>query len=139
MARTDLFLDTAFAIALASRSDSHHRHAVVLATEIETAGTQLVTTRAVMLEIGSSLSRTPHRRKSIELLQALETDPKVTIVPLEEGLFARALTLYCERPDKEWGLVDCVSFLVMNDREMTEALTTDAHFEQAGFRALLRN
>jgi len=71
-------------------------------------------------------------------LAALEADPKVDIVPLSESLYARAIQRYRERPDKEWGLTDCVSFLVMQDRGRTEALTTDEHFQQAGFRALLR-
>jgi hypothetical protein len=74
----------------------------------------------------------------VQLLDSLETDPKVDIVPVSEPLYARALQLYCERPDKEWGLTDCVSFLVMRDRSLSEALTTDEHFQQAGFRALLR-
>ena len=72
------------------------------------------------------------------MLAALEADPKVDIVPLSEALYARALQLYRERPDKEWGLTDCVSFLVMQDRGLIESLTTDEHFQQAGFRALLR-
>ena len=74
----------------------------------------------------------------LQLLAALEADPHVDIVPLSEALYARALQLYRERPDKEWGLTDCVSFLVMQDRGLIEALTTDEHFQQAGFRALLR-
>jgi predicted nucleic acid-binding protein len=49
----------------------------------------------------------------------------------------RALQLYAERADKTWGLVDCASFVVMTEQGMTEAFTTDRHFEQAGFRCLL--
>jgi predicted nucleic acid-binding protein len=71
------------------------------------------------------------------LLAALEADPKVDIVPLSESLYTRALQLYRERPDKEWGLTDCVSFLVMQDCGLIEALPTDEHFQPAGFRALL--
>jgi len=74
----------------------------------------------------------------VQLLDALEADPTVDIVPLLEPLYARGMQLYRARPDKEWGLTDCVSFLVMQDRGLTEALTTDEHFQQAGFRALLR-
>jgi predicted nucleic acid-binding protein len=59
------------------------------------------------------------------------------IVPLSEDLYARAFRLYRERADKEWGLTDCVSFVVMQDRKISEALTTDEHFQQAGFCALL--
>ena len=62
----------------------------------------------------------------------------VGIISLAEQLYTRALQLYRERPDKERGRTDCISCLIMQDRGMTEALTTDEHFQQAGFRALLR-
>lgn len=60
------------------------------------------------------------------------------IIPLSAELYTRALQMYRERPHKEWGLTDCVPFNVMEDRGMSEALTTDGHFQQAGFRVLLR-
>ena len=59
-------------------------------------------------------------------------------MPLSEELYARAFTLYRQRPDKEWGMVDCISFVVMQERGLTDALTTDEHFGQAGFRVLMR-
>lgn len=67
-----------------------------------------------------------------------ETDSKVEIVSLSEQLYTQAFQLYCQRLDKEWGLVDCISFIVMQERGITEALTADEHFQQAGFRVLLR-
>ena len=73
-----------------------------------------------------------------ELLASLESDPSVEILPLSEELYERAFELYRNRPDKEWGITDCISFIVMQDRGLTEALTTDEHFEQAGFKALMR-
>ena len=97
-----------------------------------------MTTRAVLLEVGNALSKQRSRQAAVRLLDSLEADPQVDIVPVSEPLYARALQLYRERPDKEWGLTDCVSFLVMWDRNLTEALTTDEHFQQAGFRPLLR-
>jgi predicted nucleic acid-binding protein len=62
----------------------------------------------------------------------------VEIVPLSAPLLQRAVTLYAERPDKEWGLTDCTSFIVMEERGIRDALTADEHFRQAGFRPLLR-
>ena len=53
-------------------------------------------------------------------------------------MFQRGLRLYEERPDKEWSLTDCLSFVVMKDENLREALTGDQHFEQAGFIALLK-
>jgi predicted nucleic acid-binding protein len=74
----------------------------------------------------------------VSLLEALEADPRVEICPMSAELYSRAFQLYRQRPDKEWGLTDCISFIVMSDRGITEALTTDLHFRQMGFRVLLR-
>jgi predicted nucleic acid-binding protein len=97
-----------------------------------------VTTRAVQLEIGNALSKRRYRQAAVQLLGALEADPLVEIIPLSETLYLQALQLYRERQDKEWGLVDCISFIVMTERNLTEALTTDEHFQQAGFHTLLK-
>jgi len=135
--KNEVFLDAAYAIALSVPKDLYHDRAVLLADQLEATRTRLVTTRAVLLEIGNALSKQRYRHAAVELLQSLETDPLVTIVPLSEKLYEDAFTLYSQRPDKEWGLTDCVSFIVMLQCKITEALTTDEHFQQAGFRALL--
>jgi len=135
--KSEVFLDAAYAIALSVPKDSYHQRAVLLADELEASKTRLVTTRAVMLEIGNALSKQRYRHAAVELLRSLEADPNVTIVPLSEDLYARAFRLYRERPDKDWGFTDCISFIAMQGRKITEVLTTDEHFQQAGFRALL--
>lgn len=133
-----VFLDTSFAIALSSVTDHNHDRAVQLARQIEADGTRLVTTQAILLEIGNSLSKQKYRAAAIQLLESLETDPSIEIIVLTHGLYTLAFDLFKQREDKEWGLVDCISFIVMHDRRMTDALTADIHFQQAGFRALLR-
>ncbi|HEX5269890.1 MAG TPA: PIN domain-containing protein [Gemmataceae bacterium] len=134
----EVFLDTSYALALSASTDQFHARALQLATELEAARARLVTTRAVLLEIGNALSRQRYRAAAVSLLQALEADLSVEVLPLSEDLYARALRLYCSRPDKEWGLIDCASFVVMSEKGMTKALTADEHFQQCGFRALLR-
>ena len=131
------FLDAAYAIALSAVTDQYHKKAEVLARQIETSAIQMITTRAVILEIGNALARLRYRAAAIELLDSLEEDPNVKIIAFSEELYNRAMELYRQRLDKEWGLTDCVSFVVMQDYGITEALTTDEHFRQAGFRALL--
>jgi predicted nucleic acid-binding protein len=135
---TEAFLDTAFAIALSSSGDDLHRVALALADELETSPTRIVTTRAVLMEIGNALSKQRYRPAAVELLLSLENDPKVEIVPVSGDLYAQAFKLFSERTDKEWGLVDYVSFVVMRERGITDALTSDDHFRQAGFNALMR-
>jgi len=99
---------------------------------------RIITTRAIVLEIGNALAKPRFRPAAIELLQSLAGDPLVEIVPLSEPLCQRGFELFRKRPDKAWSLTDCISFVVMEDRRLQQALTHDEHFEQAGFRALLR-
>lgn len=134
----ELFLDAVYAIAVTVTNDQHHERAVALAWQMKTERTRLITTRAVVLEIGNALSKMRYRQAASSLLDALEEDALVEIVPVSEELFQRAFRLYKNRLDKEWGLTDCVSFVTMQDRNLTDALTADEHFQQAGFRALLR-
>lgn len=74
----------------------------------------------------------------VEFIENLRDDPAVRIVPSGRRLAERGWDLYRRRLDKEWSLTDSISFVVMEDRGITDALTGDRHFEQAGFRALLR-
>lgn len=136
---TEFFLDTSFAIALSSVTDQNHVWAVKLANQIEINGIRLVTTQAILLEIGNALSKQRYRASAIQLLESLETDPSVEVVLLTNSLYKRAFNLFKQREDKEWGLVDCISFIVMQDRGIADVLTADTHFQQAGFRALLRD
>jgi predicted nucleic acid-binding protein len=72
-------------------------------------------------------------------VKTLRTSPSADLVPITDDLLERALDLYSYRPDKGWGLVDCASFALMQQRGIQEAFTVDRHFEQAGYTALLRD
>ena len=134
----EAFLDSAYAIALAATSDQYHDRALALAGQLETDKTLLLTTRAVLVEIGNALAKLRYRSAAIQLLDSLQADASVEIVTLTDEMYAQAFQLYRSRMDKEWGLTDCISFVVMQQRGMSDALTSDQHFEQVGFRALLR-
>ena len=138
MPRDKIFLDASYAIALSVSNDPNHERALVLADELESHFTRLITTRAVILEIGNALSRQRYRNAAIELIRSLEEDPKVEIIELTKTLCRAGVQLYRERQDKEWGITDCISFVVMTERGLVSALTADDHFRQAGFRALLK-
>jgi predicted nucleic acid-binding protein len=137
MSSEAFFLDAAYAIALASPDDDFHVRAVTLALNLKSRQTRMVTTQAVLLEIGDSLSKPRFRAAATEILSSIARDSRIEVVPLTPDLMRRAFDLFRQRPDKGWGLTDCVSFIVMNEREIHQALTTDEHFEQAGFVALL--
>jgi predicted nucleic acid-binding protein len=99
--KDEAFLDTSYALALSAPTDQFHERALRLAEEMESAQARLVTTRAVLLEIGNALARQWYRAAAIRLLQALHTDPTVELIPLSEALYERAFDLYRVRLDKE--------------------------------------
>ena len=132
------FLDSSYVIALAQTTDEHHPRAMNLAVSVEHRKIELVTTRAVLLEVGSALAKLRVRRDAIRLIDALQKSTWVETVPLTEEIIGQGWNLFRERKDKEWSWTDCISFVVMQRRGLTDALTSDQHFEQAGFKALLR-
>jgi predicted nucleic acid-binding protein len=133
-----LFLDASYVIALTVLRDEHHARALDIRTQIQSQNIHLITTLAVALEIGNALCGLKYRGTTASLLEALNNDKTIDVVPIREELYRDGLQLYKDRIDKDWSLTDCISFLVMQERRLTDALTTDRHFEQAGFRALLR-
>jgi predicted nucleic acid-binding protein len=92
----------------------------------------------ILVEIADGLAAIRFRTHAVQVIAALQASPFVEVVAVPSDLLTLALDLYRQRGDKEWGLTDCVSFLVMRERGLRESLTVDAHFQQAGFRALLR-
>src|SRR3712207_725162 len=135
MSSDEWFVDAGYWIAWLNRSDTWHTRVRMLGAGLRR---RTVTTEAVLLEVGNSLAGARWRAVTATFLTRLRENGSITIIQLDAGLAARALSLYSARPDKEWGLTDCVSFVVMEDRGISEALAYDHHFEQAGFRALLR-
>jgi hypothetical protein len=137
LANNALFLDTAYVYALFNTRDQWHEKAVEWERKIALENQLLVTTQFVLTEIGNGLSSLKFRRQAISIIYALQQSNLVEVVPVSRELFTKALKLYEQRPDKSWGLTDCTSFVVMTENNLTDALTTDEHFRQAGFKALL--
>lgn len=130
-----VFADTFFFLALLNPSDASHVKAVELSRSLRR---RRITTTWVLTEVGDAMSVGPTRAAFIEFYELLKQSPLVTIVPASQELFERGIDIFSQRPDKEWTLTDCISFVVMNSEAITDALTGDRHFEQAGFKALLK-
>jgi hypothetical protein len=95
-------------------------------------------TEYVLVELGSVLARVEKRQVFVPFVERLLANPDVVFVPASTALFQRGLALFKSRPDKNWSLVDCISFIVMKQHRLTDALTADHHFQQAGFKVLLK-
>lgn len=100
-------------------------------------GYPLITTDAVLLEVGNALARS-FKEQAAEVIEDFLTSGEVEIVNLDSALFQSAFELYRTHKDKSWGMTDCVSFVIMRERGIVDALTNDKDFRQAGFNALMR-
>jgi predicted nucleic acid-binding protein len=130
-----VFADTSFYLAVLNPRDLAHANALQVGEHLHRP---VLLTDFVLLELGNSLSGAGQRELFSKLVPHLRSHPNVRIVPATRELLDRGFALFSGRADKEWSLTDCTSFVVMQEEGLTEALTTDHHFEQAGFKALLR-
>ena len=125
-----VFVDTSFVLALINERDQYHKHAEALSFKFEESS--LITTVAVLLEIGNALAK-DFRQEANTVIRLLRDSARVDVVQIDERLLEKALEIYEKYDDKTWGLVDCVSFIVMGERGLTEVLTFDIDFSAAGF------
>jgi predicted nucleic acid-binding protein len=131
-----LLLDSTFIAGLMNSRDQLHLQAKDFLSLVETAA-EVVITEAVLVEVGNLLHSVQHRKRAAEFIDACYATTNVTIVSVDTSLLRKALDFYRVHQDKDWGLTDCISFVVMKERGLTIAMTADAHFQQAGFRALM--
>ncbi len=129
----EVFADTFYWVAVLDHRDPWHPAAVAANTS-----QRFVLTQAVQLEVMDALSDLRLRPLAKIFWSEVTNNRTISVVPTTDDLLARAVALFEHSADKEWSLTDCISFVVMRDRGITDALTGDRHFVQAGFQALLR-
>jgi predicted nucleic acid-binding protein len=132
---TLIFADTSYFVAAISPRDAHHDRANALMHDYSG---NVVTTDFVIVELGNYLRRLTDRSSFAPIWSSIRNDPQFEVVEASRRLLDLGIQLFVNRPDKKWSLTDCISFVVMRDYSVTDALTSDDHFEQAGFKALLR-
>ena len=130
-----LFADTFFFLAVLNSADPAHSMA---RRYYGKSGFRYLTTVWVLTEVADGMAAAAIRNRFLELRESLLDDPTFELIPADEEQWERGLKLYSSRSDKDWSLTDCISFVVMQERGLKDALTGDHHFEQAGFKALLK-
>lgn len=129
------FVDSSYYVALFNRTDRFHTSAMQLARSLPH---RPIVTEYILIELGNICSRGKGREFFSDLVLRLRNNRKAIIIPASSELFQLGYDLYSTRGDKDWSMTDCTSFVVMRERGLTDALTTDHHFEQAGFNVLLK-
>jgi len=130
-----IFVDTGYFIALAAKRDQLHGRAVAWSQSLRE---DLLVTEYVLVETINQLSSTADRIRGATLARRIRAGDGYLFVPATVRLLDLGLNLHSSRADKNWSLTDCISFVVMRERGITQALAHDEHFTQAGFDAMLR-
>jgi predicted nucleic acid-binding protein len=133
-----VFVDTSAWLALINKSDAAHQKARKVRDALLKDHIQFIVTNYVMVEIANALCRVPHRETAVKLINFIEMTENIQIVEIDKEIYKEAWQVYSTYLDKDWSLTDCTSFEVMKGRRITEAFTTDKHFEQAGFDILMK-
>lgn len=132
--------DTAAFVALGNRDDVWYTTAVSVSQQLARNKALILVTDAVLTEVVNTFSKSTWRPMARQLIEAVHRSIEMgaaQLVHVDEDLWQRGWQLFLERPDKDWSLTDCISFVVMRERAVTLAFTSDRHFEQAGFTRLL--
>jgi uncharacterized protein len=136
----NLFVDTAGWGHLLDPTQKHHALAATIYRDARQQGRKLITTNYILAELTALLTsplRIP-RPKIIAFVEGFKASSYIKIIHVDPSLDEQAWQLFSQRQDKEWSLVDCSSFVIMPQHGLIEVLTTDHHFEQAGFIRLLK-
>ena len=130
-----VFADAFYFVARLNRHDQHHERVLAFSQDFRA---RLLTTDLVLMEVADALAKSECRTRIRDFIRHLHQSPACEVIATSRELQDRALDLYHQHRDKSWTLTDCVSFVVMRERGLTDALTADHHFEQAGFIAQLK-
>jgi predicted nucleic acid-binding protein len=130
-----VFVDSFYFFAILNPADAAHGDAVEFSKRL---AAPLVTTTWIVAELADGLARSSSRSTVRRVVSSFRAVPANEIAATTDDLFERGLELYHSRTDKHWSLTDCISFVVMAERGIRDALTGDHHYEQAGFTALLK-
>ena len=140
MIRQTVFVDTSGWGHYFIRKEFLHREAQSLVYALRREGHRFVTTNYILAEL-VALMQSPLKRprhEQIEAEESIREEAWIKIIYIDEALDQLAWKLFRSRRDKSWSLVDCASFVVMQQEHILYALSTDHHFEQAGFINLLK-
>lgn len=136
---TKVFVDTSAWIALINLDDDWNEQAKKVKLKLQQDNCSLVTSDFVFLEVADALTAPKIRSRTINFINRLKSLSGLEVISINQSLLDAGWQLYSHRLDKDWGLTDCINFVIMQQQGITLAFTSDKHFEQAGFTRLLKS
>lgn len=133
----EVFIDATAWIAILNTKDQRHAQAQKVMHQLRQQKRPLITSEFVLLELADGLSTRNFRHLVVPFINNLRMSEIIKVIPISQDLLLQGWDFYMRRPDKEWGLTDCTSFVIMHNEGITTAFTSDRHFIQAEFQILL--
>ncbi|MCI0494404.1 PIN domain-containing protein [candidate division KSB1 bacterium] len=133
-----VFVDTSALIAMCNKRDQFHQQAIELRNQFIRSKRAHITTSALLMELGNAFSPIQLRSTAIRLIETIKISRFWQVIPINDDLFDRGFAKFKQMADKEWSLVDCISIIIAEELHITEIFTNDHHFEQAGFKILMK-
>ena len=137
MAR-EIFVDTSGFYALLAQRDPKHEAASRILRKAKSEQRRLVTTDYVMNETATLLKARGEGRLAGPLFERVFQSSACQLQWTDAERFDAVRAFFLKHSDQNWSFTDCVSFCIMKELRLVEALTTDSHFGQAGFVPLLK-
>lgn len=136
--RENIFVDTVAWLALANKRDKWHSKAKEIRQELINKNCIFWVSEYIIVEIANAFSKIDSRQSGVNLVESILKSSEMKLVWINQDLFDESWNLYKDRVDKEWSLTDCTSIAIMSGNRIGTAFTNDHHFEQAGFKILLK-
>lgn len=133
-----VFADSGYWIASINLGDELGERAKLATASL--GAFRIITSEMVLIEVLNHFSAGGERSRkaAFDAIAGLKANPDIDVIPLTSAQFEQAVDRYGSRLDQSWSLVDCSSFVLMEERGIRDALAHDDDFVQAGFNALLR-
>ena len=139
MGAADVFVDSGGFLALWDAGDEHHLPALALQNQLTRKRRRFLTTDYIVDETATLLLSRHSHRAAVDFLDSISRTDALRLEWVDQDRFEAAVAWFQRHADKMWSFTDCVSFVVMRELNVREAFTTDHHYTQAGFNALLRS
>ena len=135
--KNKVFIDTSGWLALVNKKDEYHKKAKNVKNEINEKNFEIYTSNFVIVEIANGLSKIKFKYLAVNLVEKIRGSEDINNITVNNNIFEESWDLFKDYDDKEWGLTDCTSFIIMKDHNIQKTLSNDHHFEQKGFINLL--
>jgi predicted nucleic acid-binding protein len=137
MPRSDVFVDTSGLYAIVDKKDASYQAAKEEIGKVTANGQRLVVTDYVIDEAITLAKARSGARVALRILDLIEQSVGIRVERIDDGRFDEAKAFFRRHTDHAYSFTDCSSFVVMRELGLRQALTTDRHFSEAGFEALL--